>query len=101
MLDLLVKTIFYCDNLTIILLDIQEQEGITTQFPLEKGNCFEALGSEVEILLVKDISIRLIKFEKGISIDIDEVKTKEKLSFGSDVEFLRLSIHKNRINIGK
>ena len=55
----------------------------------------------MEILLVKDISIRLIKFEKGISIDIDEVKTEEKLSFGSDDEFLRPSIHKNRINIGK
>ena len=51
--------------------------------------------------MVKDISIRLIKFEKGISIDINELKTKEKLSFGSDDEFLRLSIDKNCINIGK
>gem|GEM_PF-1707843 len=55
----------------------------------------------MKVLLIKDISIRFIKFKKGISIDINEVKTEEKLSFGSDDKFLRLSIDKNRINIGK
>ena len=49
----------------------------------------------------KKITIMLIKFQKRISIDINQIQTKKNLTLSPDQVFLRLSINKNTVHIGK
>ena len=49
----------------------------------------------------KKITIMFIKFQKRISININQIQTKKNLTLSSDQVFLRFSINKNTIHIGK
>jgi len=63
--------LLYLNDFTYSLLDIKQIEIISFKLPLEKRNRFEGLWIDMQIFMLKDISVITIKLQKRISIDID------------------------------